>query len=131
MEVARRVSRGLPTTFIRALLWLRTRLLSHEVIMSALVAARPFNLLLTGGKKLSFKEGDTIPDEHADHWYVKANVASADVPVEGADEEPKSEPADTELDRAGLIAKANSLGISVDGRWSLSKIKAAVEAAEK
>ncbi|MBZ9939143.1 hypothetical protein LB518_22795 [Mesorhizobium sp. BR1-1-16] len=88
-----------------------------------LTIARPFTLLLSGNQRLSFAAGEQeVPDEHADHWYVQAHV----VKPEPDDAAPTAESAPPEDDRTALIVEATSLGITVDGRWGIDRIKSAI-----
>lgn len=108
--------------------------------MATRTVLSPFNLLLDGGRKVAFKSGEQdIPDDLVDHWYVKANCAPVES-VEGNDdlaeqrgskglENPDGSLAEQD-DRAALVAEASGLGITVDGRWSIARLKAAIEAAK-
>lgn len=126
--------------------------------MVRLIIDRPFNLLTGKGKPIPFKAGEqVVPDELAVHWYVISNshrpeaVAEAeamdvegepevdgngepagsgapdspddDVPPAPADEPPAD-------DRAVLVAEAEAMGLTIDKRWGIDRIKAAIDAAK-
>lgn len=73
---------------------------------------------------------DDLDDEVAGHWYTALHVGP--LPTE-ADEEPVAPPdapADAEGgDRTALKAEAEALGIEVDGRWGIARLRSAVASA--
>lgn len=110
-----------------------------------MIVSRPFKLLLdTTGRTLTFKKGlNDVPDVLVRHWYVlqHAEPVVEAVPIEVV----LGEPAQTEApaqegeetatpagadDKAALKAEAEALGIVVDGRWGIDRIKAAIAEAK-
>jgi len=49
----------------------------------------PFTLRLDEGESIAFGPGEVVPEEHAGHWYVQAQVVSGYV---REDEPPAPEP---------------------------------------
>lgn len=98
------------------------------------VVAKAFSVLLdAGGRRLSFAAGEQeIPDEIAGHWYVRLHLAEPTEPAELADEaSPSATPAPVDVDdKAALKAEAEALGIAVDGRWGVERIKTAIAEAK-
>lgn len=124
--------------------------------MVRMIIDRPFNLLVEPGKRVSFKAGEQdVPEEFASHWYVLANgralgrVAEAEAMEEGeaepeTPETPFEEPdeletpepgADREADapsdeRAALVVEAEAMGLTIDKRWGIDRIRAAIDSAK-
>lgn len=93
----------------------------------------------------------TVPDEYADHWFVlemgecldvetvapaaaePATVAAAStdvsesVPIE-AEGSTHVETAEEISEKEALRVEADALGIVVDGRWGIARMKAEIEA---
>lgn len=104
----------------------------------------PF-LLNLGGTLKRFEAGFVeVADEIADHWYVKLFSApkSTEVVVAPAEQAapivattPEPAPAEAQADdvdeKAALKAEAEALGIDVDGRWGVGRLKTEIEAKKK
>lgn len=123
--------------------------------MVRMIIERPFRLLTGKGKPIPFKSGEQdVPEELASHWYVLANsqqpeaVAEAEAmdvededdgepEVSGAPDSPEEDvppaPADEPPpdDRAALVAEAEAMGLTIDKRWGVDRIKAALDAAKR
>ena len=97
-----------------------------------------FYLLLDDGSRLRFEAGrQDVPDAVADHPYLAANgewVEEAPAPEPAPEEAPQQsepepaadEPADDVSEHDALVAQAEALGINVDGRWGVARLKAEI-----
>lgn len=110
----------------------------------------PFKLLLPTGKIIDFSVGEQqIPDEHANHWYVRAHAVELPADPAGDEAAPVVEaypvapdpsitieddgstcvdPQEEVDEKAALKAEAEALGIDVDGRWGAGRLKTEIEA---
>lgn len=89
---------------------------------------REFVLLLDDHSRIRFMPGEQhVDDEVADHPYLLDHGRRiADLPAESTT---IPEQNDTD-DRPLLLEKAAALGIAVDGRWGIARIRAAIVQAE-
>lgn len=110
--------------------------------MPQITVLTPF-LLNLGGTLKKFEAGVVeVTDEIADHWYVKLFSAPKSTEVVVAPPEqvaasivaatPEPAPAEAQADdvdeKAALKAEAEALGIDVDGRWGVGRLKTEIEA---
>jgi hypothetical protein len=103
--------------------------------MPVINSPRPFFLLFSNGERIPIVAGvQTVTAEIASHPYVIAMCdvlpAAADdapAPVETPADVPPMQAAPTD-DRNALATQATGLGIKVDGRWSLARLKAEIAA---
>jgi len=59
--------------------------------------AKPFKLLLAANRSVAFAAGEQdIPDDLADHWYVRLNATP--LPEPEPEPEPESDPAGADTD---------------------------------
>jgi hypothetical protein len=89
--------------------------------------------------KIRFEAGEQdVPDEYSGHWFLaemgeRIDVASLmeAVPAgadEGGDEPPHVDTAEEVSEKEALRAEAEGLGISVDRRWGIDRLKAEIKA---
>lgn len=103
--------------------------------MPVINSPRPFFLLFSNGERIPIVAGvQTVTADIASHPYVIAMCdvlpAAADdapAPVETPADVPSMQAAPTD-DRNALVTQATGLGIKVDGRWSLARLKAEIAA---
>lgn len=121
--------------------------------MVRMVIDRPFFLLVGPKLRVPFVAGEQdVPAEYAAHWYVLANgrvIAEAEAAGEdegnaasGADDAPADADQDADEvppppadeapadERAALIAEAEAAGVTIDKRWGIDRIKAAIAGAK-
>lgn len=85
--------------------------------------------------KIRFEAGEQdVPDEYADHWFLaemgeRIDVVSSpeSVTIE-ADGGTHVDTAEEVSEKAALRSTAETLGIVVDGRWGVDRLKAEIEA---
>ena len=119
------------------------------------IAKTGFWLLLDRGDRFRYEKGDVIAEQHAGHWYAIDNsdqvgagepAPAAPKPAPAAPQpapapvtpapEPAKEPAATEDDekeddeKEALVVKAKALGIKVDARWGVSRLRQEILEAE-
>lgn len=94
--------------------------------MATLIAPSKFAINRDDGTSVVVAAGinHDFPADLVDHWYVKAMGCTF------AAEEAATKP-EGDDERAALLARANAVGLKVDGRWSLDRLKQEVEAAEE
>ncbi|MFG1302171.1 hypothetical protein V5F49_20500 [Xanthobacter sp. V3C-3] len=104
-----------------------------------------FYLLLDDGTRIRFQKGaQDVPDDLADHPYLAANgerveeaiVEPAPEPIPDPEPAPEPPAAEPDPDATGpdddvsehdaLVAQAEALGINVDGRWGVARLKAEI-----
>lgn len=76
--------------------------------------------------------GAPAPDHDSEEAHVVSEPApklpEAEDPAPQATEEPAAEPEAEPDEKAALVAEAEALGIDVDGRWGVSRLKSAIAA---
>jgi hypothetical protein len=85
-----------------------------------------------GGRLKKFEPGPhVVAEDVADHWYVRLH---AEVPHEAQMSEQDGAHLDTQEEtnqKQVLVSRAESLGITVDGRWGVPRLQAEIAKASR
>lgn len=115
------------------------------------IAKAGFWLLLDNGERVRYEKGDMIAGPHAGHWYaiensnepvagkpapaplnkaVEPTPAPAETPAPTPAPEPEKAESSDEDEKEALVVKAKALGIKVDARWGVARLRQEILEAE-